>query len=68
MAEYLSAPIQRAEPHVSSLSKPHLYSTDLVVFPDLADYGTESFVDVDGLLGRCFHEDASEVFRQVTTL
>lgn len=42
--------------------------TNLVVFPDLAYYGIESLVDVDRLLGRCLHEDTSEMFRQITAL
>lgn len=41
---------------------------NLVVFPDLTNYRVESLVDVNGLLGGCFHEDTSEVFCQITTL
>ena len=43
-------------------------SRNLVIFPDLAHYRVKGLVDVDRLLGGCLHEDASEVFGQVTTL
>ena len=42
--------------------------TNFVVLPDLANHRVERLVDVDGLLGGCFHEDAPEVFCQITTL
>ena len=41
---------------------------NLVVLPDLTNNRVESFINIDGLFGGCLHEDASEVFCQVTTL
>jgi hypothetical protein len=46
----------------------HPRETNLVVLPDLADGRVESLVDTEGLIGWCFHEDASQMFCQVMSL
>jgi hypothetical protein len=53
---------------MSASPKVHSRETNLVVLPDLTDGRVESLVDTEGVLGRRFHEDTSQVFCQVTTL
>jgi hypothetical protein len=65
---YPSAPVQSNSILSSLNAPPRGKNTNLVVFPDLTNYRVECLVNVDGLLGGCFHEDASEVFCQITTL
>lgn len=68
-AGYPSVPIRNFQfQHAFSKTQMRNENTNLVVFPDLTNYRKESLIDVDRLLGGCFHEDASEVLCQITTL
>ena len=46
----------------------HPCEVNLVVLDNLADGLVETPIDIAGLLCGCFHEGASQVFCQVTTL